>query len=123
MQHLPQRAGIAASLVALLAVAGFAVTTARADTPPTMYVCRTIEAGETANAKMMASGGPTLVCRPETIELHMSGGSMKTIGRVMSEKRDILTGPDLSKALTPQQINDAYVKFIQEAFNISHPGG
>lgn len=121
MQYLPQRTGIAATIVALLAVTGFAVTTARADAPPTMYVCRTVESGDTANAKMMS--GPTLVCRPETIQLHMSGGSMKTIGRVMSEKRDILTGPDLSKALTPQQINDAYVKFIQEAFHVDHPGG
>jgi|SRR5580658_486407 hypothetical protein len=80
-----------------------------------MYVCRQAMSGETATAKMMSSS-TTLVCRPVSLTLKMSSGTMRTIGRVGSKP----WGPDLSKALTPQQMNDAYVKFIEQTFHIDH---
>jgi len=39
---------------------------------------------------------------------------------ITAKPATVLTGPDLSKALTPQQINDAYVKFIEQTFHIDH---
>jgi len=48
----------------------------------------------------------------------MSGGSLRTIGQTTA--CSISAGPDLSNALTPQQINDAYVRFIEQTFHIDH---
>jgi len=47
----------------------------------------------------------------------MSNGSMKMIGHVSSHSSG---GPNLSKALTPEQINDAWVKYIDTTFNVTH---
>jgi hypothetical protein len=107
-------------LVAMLAAAILTPTVTRADEPPTMYVCRTAATDENSNAKMTAATSTALICRPTTIELKMSSGAMREIGRTSSTPRNLLTGPDISKDLTPQQVNDAYVKFIQETFHIDH---
>jgi len=115
--HRASLAVVTASLVATQAAGTLTTTLTRAEEQPTMYVCRTSAAGETPNAKMMA-GPAELTCRPVSLLLKMSGGSLRTIGQTTA--RSISAGPDLSNALTPQQINDAYVRFIEQTFHIDH---
>ena len=81
------------------------------------YVCHAVVAGESANARMTVSSNAALTCRPINIALKMSNGSMRTIGHVGSK---MTKGPDYSSALTPAQINDAWVKFIETAFSVNH---
>jgi hypothetical protein len=107
----------AASLVATLAAGVRTASFTRAAEPPAMYVCRTAAAGEKANANMTA-GPAELVCRRVSLMLKMSGGSLRTIGHATATSDP--GGPDLRKALTPQQVNDAYVKFIEQTFHIDH---
>jgi hypothetical protein len=110
---------VAASLVTMVAATALVFAPARADdvSSGTQYVCRAITTGETPNAQMMA-GAPRLICRPVNIVLKMSRGSLRTIGSATANTT--ASGPDISKALTPQQINDAYVKFIEQTFHIDH---
>jgi hypothetical protein len=61
--------------------------------PGTTYVCRPSASDETPNAKMTAA---------------TSTSGLRTIGQTNRE------------ALTPQQINDAYVRFIEQTFHIDH---
>ncbi len=82
------------------------------------FICRTIAGGETPNAQMTASSSTQLICRPVTIVLKMSAGSLRTIGHTTATST--LDGPDLSHALTPEQVNDAYVKFIDQEFHVDH---
>jgi len=114
-------AATAAPLVAALAVvslSAFPAPALAADDQPSMtYVCRPAIAGEFPNAQMTANGDEALTCRPVGIALKMSNGSLRIIGRTDAQTR---TGPDLSKALTPGQINDAWVKYIEKTFNIQH---
>lgn len=125
MKHRPNHfmltaAPIVATLVVGAVFASPAVTRADDTQPGTTYVCRPSASDETPNAKMTAATNTTLVCRPIELALRMSGGGLRTIGQTTARPANILTGPDLSKALTPQQINDAYVKFIEETFHIDH---
>ena len=69
---------------------------------------------------MTAGSDTTLECRAVSMQLKMSDGSMHTIGRVTAKPN---TGPDLSKALTPQQVNDAWVKWTDAMFHVTHEGG
>jgi hypothetical protein len=47
--------------------------------------------------------------------MHMSDGSLKTIGNVTSTA---MASPDFSQALTPQQVNAAYNHWLQKALDI-----
>jgi len=115
--HRFSLAFVSASFIVTVAVATITAARSQADEQPTMYVCRTSAAGETANATM-SSTKVELICHPVALALKMSGGSLRTIGRTTAG--GVLHGPDLSKALTPQQINDAYVEFIERTFHIDH---
>jgi hypothetical protein len=108
---------IAASLVVTLAAALAALTlqARAADEATATYICRPAAAGGPSNAKMTA--GATLECHVVSMALKMSNGKMETIGQASSHMEH---GPDLSHALTPGQINDAYVKWIEAMFNITH---
>ena len=83
--------------------------------PGAMYVCRAAIDGENGNAQMTSGAGTTLVCRQVSATLKMSSGALKTIGRVTATSSN---GPDLSNAITPGQINDAWVKYFAETFHI-----
>lgn len=125
MKHRPNQfilaaAPIVATLVAGAVFAAPAISRADDAQPGTTYVCRPSASDETPNAKMTAATSTTLVCRPIELTLRMSGGGLRTIGQATARPANLLSGPDLSKALTPQQINDAYVKFIEETFHIDH---
>jgi len=78
------------------------------------FICRPSLSDETANAKMMVAT-TTLVCQPFAVSMHMSDGSMKTIGNVTATA---ITGPDFSHALTPQQVNAAYNHWVEKALDI-----
>ncbi|MBV9101941.1 MAG: hypothetical protein JO060_00015 [Candidatus Eremiobacteraeota bacterium] len=82
-----------------------------------IYICHPVASGETVNAKMTATSGASLSCRVVSMKLKMSDGSMRTIGRVTAESHG---GPDLSNALTPGQVNDAWVKWLDDMFHVTH---
>jgi len=79
-------------------------------------VCRPALPDEKATAKTMADS-TLLVCHAVGITVHMGDGSMKTIGTVSAKAS---TGPDLTNATTPQQINDAWNRWIVAQFHIDH---
>jgi hypothetical protein len=99
-----------------LASAGTVVwaQTAAVEPNAATYICRPALANETASAKMMVSS-TSLVCRPFAVSMHMSDGSLKTIGNVTSTA---MASPDFSQALTPQQVNAAYNHWLQKALDI-----
>jgi len=78
------------------------------------YICRPAMTGETPNAKMTNSA-VVLECKPIAIAMHMSDGSMKTIG---STSVKAPSGPDFSNALTAAQANAAYNAWVQSTFKI-----
>lgn len=78
------------------------------------YVCRQAAADETATAKMMGSS-TSLVCRPIAVSMRMSDGSLKTIGNGAVTP---MSGPDFSQALTPQQVNAAYNRWLRKELDI-----
>jgi hypothetical protein len=104
------------ALALVFTSAGFLATAAWAQTPNSMatLICRPAAAGETANAKMMATS-TTLVCESFALNLPMSDGTMKTIGSVTAKP---MSGPDFTGALTVQQDNAAYTKWVQQTFRI-----
>jgi hypothetical protein len=108
---------LTAPLVATLVAGAFAAGRAD-DSPGERYICRAIATGETPNARMTADRSTQLLCRPVEMTLKMSGGNLRTIGRTTAKSAP--DGPDLSHALTPEQVNDAYVTFIDEEFHIDH---
>jgi len=79
-------------------------------------LCRPALANETAVAKMVESS-TTLVCKPFAVRMRMRDGSMKVIGNAAAKAQP---GPDLSGALTPQQVNAACVRWIEETFHVDH---
>ena len=110
------------ALLAAIVVAGtlatLAVRARAADTvSDAVYVCRPTASGETANAKMTAGSSVSLACHLVSMRLKMSDGSLVTIGRVSANARP---GPDISKGLTPQQVNDAWVKWLDDMFHVTH---
>jgi hypothetical protein len=111
------RFALTAPLMAALVAGAFAAARAD-DTPGQRFICRTIASGETPNAQMTAASSTQLICRPVTIALKMSGGTLRTIG--WTTAKSVPDGPDLSRALTAGQVNDAYVKFIDQEFHIDH---
>jgi hypothetical protein len=78
------------------------------------FVCRPALPSETATAKMVVTS-IALVCKPIAVSMHMSDGSMRTIGNVSSRA---IAAPDFSGALTPQQINAAYNHWVEKALDI-----
>jgi len=106
-------------------IAAFSLTLAAATAPfaaaadgeiPTMstFVCRESLPSETPTAKMMDSA-TTLVCRPIAVAVRGDGGKMRTIGNVTAKP---VSAPDFSKALTPQQTDDAYTRWLEKFLNI-----
>ncbi len=98
-------------------IAGAFATALADDTAGQRFICRAIAVGETPNAQMTVSS-TQLICRPVTLILKLCGGNIRTIGHVTAKSEP--DGPDLSHALTPGQVNDAYVKFIDQEFHIDH---
>jgi|HubBroStandDraft_2_1064218.scaffolds.fasta_scaffold454440_1 hypothetical protein len=117
MQLRRLRLALAATLTTTL-IAGMLAMARADDTVGQRFICRAIAIGETPNAQMTADSSTQLVCRPVQIQLKMSGGSLRTIGHATAKSAP--DGPDLSHALTPEQVNDAYVKFIDQEFHIDH---
>jgi hypothetical protein len=101
------------TLTVLGPAAAWAQTQSLAGKPATM-ICRPAQPGESAAAKMI-DGGTPLVCRPFAVSMHMNDGSLKTIGSVTAKP---MSGPDFSHALTPQQLNDVYNRWVEKALNI-----
>jgi hypothetical protein len=112
---------VSALVTAIVLAASLAVISARAraaDTvSETIYICHAAASGETANAKMTETSSESLSCRLVSMSLKMSDGSMHTIGRVTANPR---TGPDISNATTPAQVNDAWVKWLDDMFHVTH---
>jgi hypothetical protein len=108
-------APLLAGLIAALA-ANLPAPVRAADEASTMeYICRPVVAGETGNAKMTAASETTLKCKPVSLALKMSTGTMHMIGHVTATSP---TGPNYTGALTPAQLNDAWVKYIEETFHV-----
>jgi len=78
-------------------------------------ICRPAVDGERPSAEMM-SDKTKLVCRPLAIAMRTSDGKMHVIGTVSAQKKS--GGPDLARAVTPQQINDTWVKYLETTFHI-----
>jgi hypothetical protein len=83
---------------------------------PTMstFVCRASLPQETPTAKMMDSS-TTLVCRPIAVAVRGGDGKLRTIGNVTAKP---VPGPDLSQALTPQQVDTTYMRWLEKFLNI-----
>ena len=77
-------------------------------------ICRQAHADEAVTARMVSTS-TTLVCRPIAISMRMSDGSMKIIGDVTAKPQ---SGPNFSKALTPQQMQEACEKWLEAVFHI-----
>ena len=83
-----------------------------ADQAAERWVCRRAPDATTQNATMGDAAGTALVCRPLRIEARMMTDS--TMVRIGSTRaKPAADGPDLSNALTPAQINDAWARFVQ----------
>lgn len=111
---------VMASLIAVIFAAGIAAISLRAqaaDDTVATYVCHPATAGGTPNAQMTGGSSTALECRTVSLGLKMSDGSMHMIGETSAKRA---SGPDLSKALTPGQVNDAWVKWTEATFNITH---
>lgn len=112
-----------AALAALAAPFSLLIATAHAQNASenimASYICRPVIGSETANARMN-SQGTALLCRPFAVGLRMDDGSMKVIGNVTSRP---IPGPAYSKALTAQQVNDAWNSWIEEKFQIHGSNG
>jgi hypothetical protein len=78
------------------------------------YICRPALTDEAPSAKMVHTS-MALVCRPIAVSMHMSDGSMKTIGNV---KAKALVAPDFSHAVSPAQVNAAYNHWVEMALDI-----
>ena len=119
MNLTTQRGHLAALVLAVTAlVAGTSVfaQSMMDETKMATLICRPARSGETANAAMTKTS-TQLVCKPFAVRMHMSDGSMKTIGNTSVKAQP---GPDLSRALTPQQSTDAYNKWVTQTFSIDH---
>jgi hypothetical protein len=114
-KNAARRYALTLALLLTLTVLG---TAARAQTESfansATLICRPALATEAANAKMMVDT-TSLVCRPLAVAMRMSDGSMKTIGSVTSKA---MPGPDFSHALTAQQVNAAYNRWVEKALDI-----
>jgi|GEM_PF-6762893 len=111
----PRRVALFAFSVALVA----STTTLKAQTTPqtsklATYICRPAQADETATATMVA-GATKLECRPFAVSMRMSDGSMKIIGNTTVKPQ---SGPDLSHALTAQQIQEACASWLYQVLKI-----
>ena len=100
-----------------LAIGAYAQSNAQgtgltADQAAERWVCRRATDTSTQNAAMADAAHTALICRPLRIEARMMGdSSMVRIGSTRA--KSAADGPDLSNALSPAQINDAWVRFIQ----------
>ena len=78
------------------------------------FVCRESLPSEAPTAKMVNSP-TTLVCRPLVYTIRGEDGTMRTIGTASAK---VPLGPDLSKALTPQQFETAYSQWLERTLKI-----
>ncbi len=102
------------ALAAAMAVLASTGAIANASDDMTTMVCREAHAGEKPTAKMVGSS-TALVCKPFAVSMKMSDGKLKTIGSVRVKAA---SGPDLTGALTADQINAAYVKWLEARLSI-----
>ena len=87
-------------------------TALSADEASERWVCRRAADATTQNATMADAGHTALICRPLRIEARMMADS--TMVRIGSTRaKPSAEGPDLTNALTPAQINDAWARFVQ----------
>jgi hypothetical protein len=108
---------VAASSVALAATSAPFAAEADGEVPTmSTFVCRESLPNEMPTAKMMDSA-TTLVCRPIAVAIRGDDGKMRTIGNVMAKP---VSAPDFSKALTPQETDDAYTRWLEKFLNIDH---
>jgi hypothetical protein len=104
----------AAAAAAIALCAGASVAQNSEPKTEATYICRPVVANETGDARMMKSG-TQLTCRAFAVAMKMSNGTLKVIGNVTARP---VAGPNLSKALTTQQINDAWSNWIVDTFQI-----
>lgn len=90
-----------------------ALTTEKTSTVAT-YICRPAETGETPTATMSA-GATKLECRSFAVAMRRGDGTTKLIGSSTVRPQP---GPDLSHALTAQQIQDACAAWLYRVMNI-----
>lgn len=106
------KVALAAVAIGLLPGAAFAEDAMKGDhmkMAPAMgtMICRVAASGEKGNAMMMAGQKP-LMC--------------KTVAAMMHDGK--ISGPDLSKALTTEQVNAAWQAWISAKFSVpATPGG
>jgi hypothetical protein len=81
------------------------------------WICRAATDVQNENATMTNAERTALICKPLRIEVRMSNSTMVRIGS--THAKPVPDGPDLSHALTPAQINDAWARFLKMQFGES----
>jgi len=76
------------------------------------WICRQSDDPAAYDATMRDA--TTLVCKPLSIEARLSDNTMMRIG---STRSNAAAGPDLSHALSAEQVNDAWARFIMRQLN------
>jgi hypothetical protein len=112
MKHI----AITLTLIGTLSSAATAATMPDDKTDATL-ICRPASKTEHANASIKDPAAD-LVCKPFSIAMKMSDGTMHVIGSATASSAQI--GPDISRAITPQQVNDTWVNYLESTFRISH---
>ena len=85
-----------------------------ADQASERWICRQSDDLAASDATMNDAGRTRLICRPLRIEARLSDNTMMRIGSTRSKA---IAGPALSNALSPDQINDAWVRFVMKQLN------
>jgi hypothetical protein len=84
---------------------------AASDRSSERWICRRADSSAKANATMTAPATIQLQCRSVEIVMRPGGAGMTVIGSVHASSR--LVAPAYSSALTPAQVNDAWMTFIR----------
>ncbi len=109
--------GAAAVLVLFAPLAASAADSEASMTAATsncgVVICGVPKGDEKSNARMV-NRSTSLVCKPID-----PAGDMSTLATVKAMRPEQL-GPDLSRALSPQQIDHAWRRYLDQTFMIDH---
>jgi hypothetical protein len=108
---IPSLAFVAGALVCAVHAPSSAQTAGASDQSADRWICRRAESSTKSNATMNQPETIQLQCKSIKIVMRPDGSDMMVIGSVHATSR--LVAPSYSSALTPAQINDAWMTFIR----------